>query len=160
MSTPANVVRTLSLAARASAAALLLAALGCGDNQDPEGARRLWRQIHELQYRQWQRAPGYETRRATSAPHGDRVDIYINDVLVEALAAAEPLDEWPVGALIVKDGFDGSDLELVAVMDKRDDGWFWAEYDDEGDADYSGRPDLCTDCHSSGDDYVRAFGFP
>ena len=133
---------------------------GCGDDQDPEGARALWRQIHALEYRQWQRAPGYERRRSSDAPHGGAVDIYINDVVAEALAAGEPLSEWPVGAMIVKDGFDGSDLELVAAMDKREDGWFWAEWDDEGDADYSGRPDTCTDCHRSGDDHVRAFVFP
>ena len=57
-------------------------------------------------------------------------------------------------------GFDGSDLELVAVMEKRDDGWFYAEFDGEGEADYSGKPAVCTDCHESGDDYVRAFSLP
>lgn len=27
-------------------------------------------------------------------------------------------------------GFDGGDLELIAIMNKRVEGWFWAEYDD------------------------------
>jgi hypothetical protein len=30
--------------------------------------------------------------------------------------------------------------------------WFWAEYDDDGDPDYSGRPDVCVDCHCDGSD--------
>jgi hypothetical protein len=146
----------------ACAAALLaaLSALGCGDNQDPAGAARLWREIHDMQYRQWERAPGYEQRRDSRAPHGGRVAIYVNDVVSDALTAGEAIEAWPTGSIIVKDGFDGSDLELVAAMEKRDAGWFWAEWDDEGDADYSGKPDLCTDCHASGDDSVRAFGLP
>ena len=32
--------------------------------------------------------------------------------------------------------------------------------DAEGSSDYSGEPDICTGCHQSGADYVRAFGFP
>jgi hypothetical protein len=136
--------------------------LGCGDNQQPAEARALWDEIHELDYRSFSRAPGYETSQPSSI-HGDRVDIYINDTVVAALEAGEPLTEWPLGSLIVKDGLDGDGgLDLVAVMDKREDGWFFAEYTDlgSGDALYSGRPSLCVDCHSSGDDDVRAFDFP
>jgi len=140
--------------------ALALALLACGDNQDPEGAAQLWRDLHRLEYRSFQRAPGYAQRTASRAPHGGSVSIYVNDVVADALAAGEPLEAWPEGSLIVKDGFDGSDLELVAAMEKRQDGWFWAEWDDEGDPDYSGTPRLCTDCHQSGDDFVRAFDLP
>lgn len=57
-------------------------------------------------------------------------------------------------------GFRGSDLEIIALMEKRADGSFWAEFDDDGDPDYSGRPDICLDCHKSGADYVRAFALP
>jgi Cytochrome P460 len=137
-----------------------LSVAACGDNQDPAGAADLWRSIHEQSYRDWSRAPGYEAARASNAPHGDSVIIYVNDRVAKTLAASEPIAVWPEGSLIVKDGFDGSDLELVAVMEKRADGWYWAEYDASGDPSYSGNPDLCTDCHRSGDDYVRAFAFP
>jgi hypothetical protein len=139
---------------------VLVVLAGCGDNQDPAGARELWRRIQAEDYRSWPRAPGYETRRSSRAPHGNRVDIYINDTIASALVAGDALDAWPDGSLIVKDGFDDSDLDLVAVMEKRLGGWFWAEYDDEGDASYSGEPELCTDCHESGDDGVRAFSLP
>jgi hypothetical protein len=147
-----------------SAALLALFALvavpGCGDNQDPVGARELWRRITAADYRSWPRAPGYEVRRDSRAAHGNRVDIYVNDTVAGALDAGAALDAWPQGSLIVKDGFDDSDHDLTAAMEKRSDGWFWAEYDDEGDAIYSGKPELCTECHESGDDAVRAFSLP
>jgi hypothetical protein len=139
------------------AAALLL---GCGDNQDPAGAQALWQDIHDQDYRTFAHAPGYEVVRDSNAPHGGRVIIYVNDVVTDALAAGQPIEAWPQGSLIVKDGFDGTDLELVAVMEKRAAGWYWAEYGADGDASYSGSPGVCTSCHSSGDDHVRAFRFP
>ncbi len=139
-------------------AVLLLAA--CGDDQDPDGAAQLWGRIHAENYRGWARPPGFEQRRPSSAAHGNAVDIYVNEIVSEALRSPSPLTAWPTGSLIVKDGFDDGDLDLVAAMEKRADGWFWAEWDDEGDASYSGRPSLCIDCHASGSDSVRAFPLP
>lgn len=144
---------------RISLAVLVGALAACGDNQDPVGAAALWEDIHRDEYRTWQRAPGYEQRRRSNAPHGDDVIVFVDDVVVEALSAESPVSEWPLGSTIVKDGYNGSALELVAVMEKRESGWFWAEYDGDGEASYSGSPDLCTGCHRSGDDYVRAFTF-
>lgn len=138
--------------------ALLLAA--CGDNQDDAGARALLAKVRKQEYRSWDRAPGYETRRSTSAPHSDSVDIYVNDLVQEVLATGEPSTSWLEGSIIVKDGFSGSDLELIAIMEKRSDGWYWAEYDDDGDPDYSGHPEICIDCHRRGSDFVRAFALP
>lgn len=139
---------------------LALLPVACGDNQDEGGALDLLARVREETYRKWERAPGYETRQPTNAPHGDEVDIYINDTLLETLTRAEPIQSWPVGSTIVKDGWSGADLEIIAIMDKREDGWFWAEFDSGDDVDFSGRPDTCLDCHDSGADFVRAFGFP
>jgi hypothetical protein len=133
---------------------------GCGDNQDDAGARSLLERVRADGYRAWDRAPGYEARRASHSPHAELVDIYVNDRIAEVLALGEPRDSWPEGAIIVKDGFSGSDLKLVAAMEKRRDGWYWAEYDADGDPSYSGHPDVCIDCHRSGSDYVRAFSLP
>lgn len=139
--------------------ALLGTLAACGDDQDPAGARQLWGRIHEQAYQGWDRAPGYESRRKSDAPHGDAVDIYVNATIADALAGGA-IAAWPVGSLIVKDGFDDGDPHLVAAMEKRDDGWFWAEWSPDGEASYSGRPEVCTDCHASGADQVRAFGLP
>jgi hypothetical protein len=138
----------------------LLSGFGCGDNQDDAGARALLAKVRAERYASWDRAPGYELRRSSDAPHSNAVDIYVNDRVAEVLALGEPTTAWPEESIIVKEGYDDGDLELIAVMEKRADGWFWAEYDDDGDPDYSGRPDICVDCHRSGSDYVRAFRLP
>lgn len=141
--------------------ALAAAALaGCGDNQDPEGADAFWSAIHAAKYTEFAHAPGYATRQPTSAPHGDEVVIYINATLASALAGGAPLTAWPDGSLIVKDGYSGEEVSVVAAMEKRAGAWYWAEWSAEGSAKYSGKPTICTDCHASGGDFVRAFSLP
>jgi len=142
----------------AFASLLTLTIVGCGDNQDPAGADELWGRIHDEGYTSWAKAPGYATRQPSNAPHGDEVIIYVNDTVADALAKGD-ITAWPEGSLIVKDGFDGDELSLVAAMEKRADGWYWAEWSGDGSAKFSGKPEICTDCHESGADFVRAFGF-
>lgn len=136
---------------------------GCSDDQDPLGAASLWQRIHEENYRSFARAPGYETRKPSDAPHNDQVDIYVNAVVGDALGAGKKLSEWPTGSLIVKDGFTDSGVHaIVAVLDKRQTGWFYAEYFDleSGEARYSGTPAICVGCHTESNDHVNAFGLP
>ncbi len=140
-------------------ALLLFPALAaCADDEAPDDAAGLLARIRADDYRSWARAPGYERRRDADSPHADQVDIYVNDVVANALAGG-PITAWPVGSIVVKDGFDGDALELIAVMEKRADGWFWAEYFDDVSR-YSGTPEVCTGCHADGDDGVMAFGLP
>ena len=133
---------------------------GCGDNQDPDGADAFWSAIHAAKYAEFARAPGYATRQPTNAPHGNEVVIYINDTLASALEDGAPLTAWPDGSLIVKDGYSGDEVSVVAAMEKRSGAWYWAEWNNEGQAKYSGKPAICTDCHESGSDFVRAFPLP
>lgn len=144
---------------------VVLAAAGlaaCGDDQDPAGAADLLERLRAADYQGWQRAPGFAERRASSAPHGDQVEIFVNEVVASALADGAPLEAWPVGSIIAKDGYDDDgSLTLIAAMEKRDDGWYWAEWDGETDeSTYSGKPATCIDCHASGSDSVRAFDLP
>jgi hypothetical protein len=143
------------------ALALCLGLWGCGgDDQDPEGARELLDRVRADDYHGWERAPGYATRQPAVSPHSDEVDIFVNDVVADVLAAGESIEAWPIGSIIVKDGFrSNGDLELIALMEKREEDWFWAEFFGESSA-YSGQPSVCIDCHRRGDDFVLAFGFP
>jgi hypothetical protein len=145
---------------------LVIAVAACGQDDDPEGARVLWQKINAgAGFRAWERAPGYPTRRPSFTAHASAVEIWVNADVSSALSAprSAALTEWPVGSLIVKEGFRGDSRKLVAVMEKRADGWFWAEYDDSGDSTYSGRPSVCTDCHDNRkgySDWVYAFELP
>lgn len=136
--------------------ALLAGCGSSGDDQAPAEAAALWQRIHAERYRELPRAPGYPGRTPSSAAHGDSVDIYVNDKVQQALATPG-LTAWPDGSLIVKDGWAGPSLKFVAAMEKRGGKWFWVEWDEDGDAKYSGAPSLCTGCHASGSDFVRAF---
>jgi hypothetical protein len=136
------------------------ALLSCRQNDAPDEATELLERVRDQDYTAWQRAPGFGSRTPSDAPHSDQVEIFVNDVVGDALAADEPLTEWPEGSIIVKDGYtDDGELALIAVMAKRSTGWFWAEYDADDAPLYSGVPDVCVDCHDSGSDFVRAFGF-
>jgi hypothetical protein len=136
-----------------------LALIGCGDNQDPMGADAFWEKIHDEDYAAFARAPGYANRQPAKGPHGDEVVVYVNDTVKTALDGPA-IKEWPVGSLIVKDAFAGGEVSDVAAMEKREGGWYWAEWSSDGTATYSGKPDVCTGCHGSGADFVRAFSLP
>lgn len=143
-------------------AGLLLAAIStaaCGDDNidDPEAARAFLTRIQGEKYREWQRAPGWETRKKSIAVHGNDSDIYINTTMAQTQAGAAA---WPEGSILVKDSFQGSDLRLIAAMEKRAGGWYYAEWAGDGEVKFAGRPSICTDCHSSGQDEVLAFGLP
>ncbi|MDI1476571.1 hypothetical protein [Polyangium sp. y55x31] len=144
------------------AAMTLVAALssGCRQDDDPDGASELWTRIQDAKYRTWERAPGYETRKSSSARHGSAVEIFMNDVVADALVGPQ-ITAWPDGSLLVKDGFDDDGSpHIVAAMEKRGGAWFFVEWSPEGESLYSGTPSICTDCHAVGADMVRAFDFP
>ncbi len=140
-------------------AVAMLGSAGCGDDQNPERARALWERLQEEDYRSWSRAPGFESPRPSRAAHDDRVVVYVNDVVSEALRA-ERLSAWPEGSIIVKEGLDGDEVTQVAAMTKEAGGWFWVEWTPEGDSLFSGEPEICLGCHRSGDDWVRAVHLP
>jgi hypothetical protein len=143
-----------------------VALAACGQDDDPEGARVLWEKVNAGPgFRSWERAPGFATRKPSFTAHARPVEIFVTDDLAKARCAPRStlLTEWPVGSVIVKEGFSGDSRKLVAVMEKRADGWFWAEYDDGGDSKYSGKPSVCIDCHDnrkSYSDWVYAFELP
>ncbi len=142
----------------------------CGDNQDPRGAEELFARIQAANYRStFAKAPGYETKQPSNTAHSDFSQIFVNDVADGVLEAKEPTAAWPLDSLIVKDGSDGDgDVDLIAVMEKRADGWYWAEYLDPsapgGGAEFSGKPSVCIDCHQAGadagNDFTQAVALP
>lgn len=138
---------------------------GCGQNDAPEEARALYARINEgAGFRTWRRAPGFPSRKPSFTLHSDAVEIFVNPTLAAALDGPRGIARWPDGSVVVKEGFsNGGDRKLVAVMEKRAGRWFWAEYDGDGDAHYSGEPKICVECHDNRKDYsdwVYAFELP
>ena len=129
--------------------------MGC-TNQDPEGAAVLWERLQTEDYRALPRPPGYATRQRSEAIHAKQIDLYANQAVLDALADPTPRAEWPLGSFIVKDGWDGERLKIVAVMEKREAGWYWAEFHGDGSIASSGHPAICVGCHRTGDDFVRS----
>ena len=65
--------------------------------------------------------------------HGASVQIWMNDLAADAIAAGDGAD-MPEGAILVKEGYGSEDgaANGITVMAKEsgwgDDGWFWAKY--------------------------------
>lgn len=133
---------------------------GTADVVIDTGATGLWDIMTAEDYLTWERAPGYEEPVEATGPHGEQVEIYVNDVMTLALTEAGA-EEWPEGSIIVKDAFVGDRLDQIAAMWKRDGVWFYAEYEPAGQVIAEGEEDpQCTGCHSSGSDFVNAFELP
>lgn len=98
---------------------------------------------------------------AAGSGHGTFVQITANDTAIAAWGD----DPMPSGSIIVKRTHDQADgsaptTTLYAMWKVPDyqpnaGGWFWAVYR-SGEATTTGAPALCTNCHGSGDDLVRA----
>jgi hypothetical protein len=144
---------------------LVLATTACGgQNDDPEGAKQLFAKVSQgAGYRSWNRAPGFSVRKASFSAHADAVEIFLNPEMQTALAGPVAIRSWPVNSIVVKEGYSGDDRELVAIMEKRANGWYWAEFDGDGEPLYSGTPKVCTECHDNRSDYsdwIYAFELP
>lgn len=137
---------------------LALAASGalsaCRESTEPEEARELRDRLEAENYRAWARVPGFEARRESKTAHGKEVDVYWNRV-ADGSARARPFEDMAPGSVLVKEAYTPDGLKNVAVMEKRFDGWFWAEWGPDGEILFSGRPGICIDCHRSGDDFLR-----
>jgi hypothetical protein len=150
-----------------SLVSVLCVAVACGDEASSPEADAIRDQLEAADYRQtYARAPGWGTalQPAAGGPHGSFVDIYVNDVVQQALDAGQEIDRWPDGALIVKDGWDdaaGDTYLFLAFMQRRPEGWFWGEYRGDGSLVAAGVDDpTCANCHSAGQDSVFAFALP
>jgi len=143
------------------AISVLIACGGSDDSVDAAGGRELLARVQNENYRSWRRAPGWESRSpSVGGGHGGQLDIYVNEVVASILDNGGPVKELPVGSAIVKDVWNGTEIHAIAIMDKRADGWYWAEFNGAGDVSAAGHPAGCINCHQSGVDCVRAFVLP
>jgi hypothetical protein len=134
--------------------------VACGDDEavDAVGGRELLLRVQTEDYRNWERAPGWESRKPSlEGGHGGQLDIYVNERVASSLESDAKATQLLAGSTIVKDVWVGASLHAIAIMDKRADGWYWAEFDGMGEVLAAGRPQGCISCHRRSVDYVRAF---
>lgn len=146
----------------------LLLLPGCDDGAPPPlPDNELLVEVQNAKYREWARAPGKDGRAASLAPHGGFVEVFNNEVVVQALANEDGLGltSWPDGSTIVLEGYvdpETADLAQIAIMQKRHGTWHWEQYqaDQLERPRFSGRPDVCLGCHDTGQDFTRSFALP
>lgn len=120
-------------------------------------ASAVWSYMQSENYRSWPLFPGTTERYPGTEPHGAELTTHVNDVAHEALSSGTlPL---PEGSVIVKENYmpDGS-FDASTVMykspgfDPEHNDWFWAKYDEQGEAEVSGRAEMCQSCHGENQD--------
>ncbi len=113
------------------------------------------------------RPDGKDMRTPSLAPHAGNVEIFINDVVVKALANKDGLglELWPEGATVVLEGYadlDATEPAQLAISTKRHGVWYWEQYqaEDLERPRFAGRPDVCVGCHDTGQDFTRSVSLP
>lgn len=129
---------------------------------DEQEARELLVELRDMGYRQWARAPGLDTRADAVGPHGAFADVFI-DSTVEAALGEKDLEAWPLGSILVCDGWSseqGARLETIGIARKDQGGWWWALFDASDRVLAAGEVEACISCHAAGDDFVMSVALP
>lgn len=99
-------------------------------------------------------------------PHGGNVRVYLNAALDRSLSNPAPNGEHPVGAVAVKELFDGDATTLtgwavgVKTQESSDGGKGWYWYEVFGTSPSPSDPTegqgvaVCSTCHATGKDFV------
>jgi len=158
---PACAVNAVQVVVILSALSSLALATGCEKEEEADEDRSttasdaLWERLHDEDYESWARAPGYDEPQDTVRAHRDTALIFLNDVAETARAAGEA-ETWPDGSVLVKQSFEEDGTQsLIGAMSKENGEWYWVEWEADGTALYEGQPEICTDCHESGVDFVK-----
>ena len=126
-----------------------------GAGVDTETAEAVWDEIGG--YTTWPQATGYEGILPSTSVHGQFVQIWLNDLALDAVTNGTAL---PDGAILVKEDYpdeSGASVNAISVL-KKIDGYsaehndiFWAQYTTSGDIRVAGEPEGCYACHEGTD---------
>ena len=133
---------------------------------DEERAMLLWTALNGFE--SWpQQAPWTGVQpQADGSPHGPYVQVWLNTLANDAYAdvTAETSD-FPAGSVLVKRLYDDAagtmvKPEIFAMwkvegFDAANGDWFWAKFDEAGNAEPYGAVGMCSGCHSTGKDFSR-----
>tara|TARA_X000001036_G_scaffold262244_1_gene243744 strand:+ start:1771 stop:2247 length:477 start_codon:yes stop_codon:yes gene_type:complete len=144
---------------------ILLLTLGCESDEltdDQILANDIWEEIQG--YKTWDQNPEFLGIQSGDSPHGEYVQIWINDIVKEFFNVEIPDSLLPNGSIIVKEGYSdegGANMNKITVMKKINgfdpdhNNWFWANYNENGSlGGKNGKVSSCYSCHASGKDYI------
>jgi hypothetical protein len=122
-------------------------------NVPPADARKLWHYfMRKNHHGEWGTWPDTKGLLQGELPHGKLVEIFVNDIALEASASGA--DVLPPGSCIVKRNYlADTTLTRLTVMykvegyDKEANDWFWAQYRPTGLAEMAGKVPGCIECH-------------
>ncbi|NOK35141.1 hypothetical protein HMI49_18225 [Corallococcus exercitus] len=116
--------------------------------------------VRSGQYTSWLAEP---TVHETRAPHGSKVRVFFNDLLVQSLRDGNATH--PMGSIVVKELFEddgktlrGHALDVKIAEGPGKDTWiFYEGFGPDYSNNYYGRAhSTCHGCHSDGKDYVTS----
>jgi hypothetical protein len=116
--------------------------------------------VREGRYKAWLAEP---TVHETRAPHGSKVRVFFNELVVQSLRARN--ETHPVGSILVKELYEddgktirGHALDVKITEGSGKDTWiFYEGFGPSYSNNYYGRGhSTCHGCHDSGRDYVTS----
>lgn len=140
---------------------LMLLSLACGNgaggDAEVEALTQTVQDELDAGYEGWGQLADFEGIVESESVHGSHVQMWFNDDALGTIEAAAG-EDLPAGSMIVKQGYndaDGTDLGNLTVMYKDADfGWFWYSESADGEVLEAGDVDMCSGCHSAGQDMV------
>lgn len=120
----------------------------------PSPDATVYDRISSQGYPGWRVAPGYQVPQPTEGPHGEMVQIFLNEVAADA--REDGLAAWPEGSIIVKDAYVEHTIERVLVMEKAGGSWQFSEWDTDGRSVAEAGEQACRGCHDEGSDGTLA----
>ncbi len=106
----------------------------------------------------WGQVASWMGVQPSDTAHDEFTQVWLNGDALSTIEAGTG-EDLPVGSILFKQSYSdaaGSTPTGTTAMYKVDAeyGWFWASWDASGELKQYGQPDMCTGCHTAGQDSV------
>ena len=150
---------------------MVMACVGClarAPESEPAAreAAELLAEVRARMYSTWD-APQAE-RFESRGPHGPWTVVYVSAQIAsqaEGVVGPEEMEpeRWPTGSMAVSESYaepSAAEPMLVQMAVRDEEGWRWAQYDEEDQSLAYGLVGTCLSCHVAGDDFLLSVSLP